>query len=103
MAEMQCPRCRYEFKINIDISIRNKGLSVFRGRMVSLGKLDNVDNLFDFLNITFSRTPEIRRDKLIGRLVNVCRIPREDAIYIIGQFLQEGMLYENGELLIHNV
>ena len=45
MTTIQCPVCKNDFEIELDISIKTKGLTVFRGKMGFLGKLEDVNAL----------------------------------------------------------
>ena len=94
MTTLQCPVCKNEFEIELDISIKTKGLTVFRGRMGFLGKLADVDALLDFIRGSFKESPRLRKAVLIDRLVEVCGIPHSDACHFVEKLKQEGFMYE---------
>ncbi len=95
MAVVQCPVCKKQLEIDIDISMKTKGLVVFRGRVVFLGNLDDIRSLLDFVRDTFRERPRLRKRVLIDRLVQVCGIPYSDACHFIRQLQHEGFMYES--------
>ncbi len=55
MVAIQCPVCKGAFEIEMDISIRTKGMTVFRGQMGFVGKLADVKAVMDFVQQTFEQ------------------------------------------------
>lgn len=94
MTTIQCPMCKNEFEIELDISVKTKGLVVFRGRMDFLGNLQDVNSLLDFIRDTFRESPRIKKQALIKRLVDTCGIPAGDASHFIEKLQLEGYMYE---------
>ena len=94
MVVVQCPVCRKQLEIDIDISMKTKGLVVFRGRVVFLGNLGDVESLLGFIRDTFRDQPRLRKEVLIDRLVGVCGIPYSDACHFVEQLQREGFMYE---------
>jgi hypothetical protein len=99
MMETQCPRCKGEFRTDMDISVRTHGLIVFRGRMICLGRLEDSNALLDFVSNALNQKPTLHKKELICCLVKECGIPEHDATHIVGQLLKEGMLSEGVECL----
>lgn len=97
MTVVQCPVCKKQLEIDIDISMKTKGLVVFRGRVVFLGKLDDINSLLDFVRHTFRDRPRLRKQVLIDRLVEECGIPHSDACHFIHHLQQEGFMHEPAE------
>lgn len=100
MTKILCPVCKNEFEIELDISVRTKGLTVFRGKMAFLGRLTDVNQLMDFIRETFEYSPRIKKQILIDKLEQVCGIPHSDACHFIEKLRDEGFMYEprNDEL-----
>ncbi len=94
MTAIQCPMCKNEFEIELDISVKTKGLTVFRGRMDFLGKLQDVNALLQFIKETFKDSPRLKKQVLINRLVEVCGIPQGDACHFVEKLQEEGYMYE---------
>ena len=102
MANIQCPMCKKHFAIDIDISIKTRGLTVFRGFIGFLGNLKDANALLGFIRETFGNRPSLNKHVLINRLVEECGIPPEDACRFIQKLQQEGFVSgpENGDLIL---
>jgi len=94
MVSIQCPICKGHIGLDLDISMKARGLIVFRGRIVFLGNLKDVGSLLAFIRESFRHCLRIPRHVLIEKLVRVCGIPYSDACHFVEQFQQEGFLYE---------
>ena len=94
MAVVQCPVCKKQLEIDIDISMKTKGLAVFRGRVVFLGNLNDIGSLLDFIRDTFRDRRRLRKQVLIDRLVGVCGIPHSDACHFVEHLQREGFMHE---------
>ena len=101
MTKIQCPVCKNQFTIELDISVRTKGLTVFRGRLDFLGNLEDVYALMDFVREAFKNKPKLHKQVLIDKLVDECGIPHSDACHFVEKLQQEGFIYEpeNEELV----
>ncbi len=102
MTCIQCPVCKNQFAIELDISVKTRGLTVFRGRMDFLGNLEDVNALLDFVRSAFLSSPLLHKQTLIDKLVQKCGIPRRDAHHFVEKLQQEGFIYEqeNDELVL---
>ena len=96
MTNIQCPVCKNEFEIELDISVKTKGLTVFRGRMGFLGKLEDVNALMNFIKEAFGGKKKLKKKVLINKLVDTCGIPDSDAHHFVEHLQQEGFMYEPG-------
>ena len=94
MTSIQCPMCKNEFEIELDISVKTKGLTVFRGKMAFLGTLGDVNDLLGYVQRLFSDRKRLSRCVLIHHLVRDCSIPAEDAHHLVRQLHREGFMYE---------
>lgn len=94
MLDIQCPICKSEYEIELNISIKTKGMTVFRGSMAFLGNLADVNALLDFIRETFKESPTLRKEVLINRLVEACDIPHRDACHFVEKLQEEGFMYE---------
>lgn len=94
MTTIQCPLCKNEFEIELDISIKTKGLIVFRGRMGFLGNLQDVNALLDYIREAFKDKQKLEKQILVDMLANDCGIPHNDACHFIEKLLLEGFMYE---------
>jgi len=94
MSTIQCPVCKNEFDIDLDISITTKGFTVFRGRMAFLGKLRSVDQLFEYIKAIFRSKKRVETEELVQALVADCNIPTLDARYFVDKLKEEGFVYE---------
>ena len=94
MTTIQCPMCKNEFEIELDISVKTKGLTVFRGRMGFLGKLEDVHALMEYIRHAFKGRKKLHRKVLIGKLVCECGIPENDAHHFVDKLQEEGFMYE---------
>ena len=101
MTKIQCPVCKNQFTIELDISVRTKGLTVFRGRLDFLGNLEDVYALMDFIRKAFKDKSRMHKQALIAKLVDECGIPHSDASHFVEKLQQEGFIYEpeNEELV----
>ncbi len=86
--------CKNEFEIELDISVKTKGLTVFRGRMDFLGNLTDVNALLDFIRDSFHDKKQLHKQVLINRLMENCGIPHSDACHFVEKLLLEGFMYE---------
>jgi hypothetical protein len=86
--------CKNEFEIELDISVKTKGLTVFRGRMDFLGNLQDVNALLDFIRDSFRDKQQLHKKVLINRLTETCGIPHSDACHFVEKLLLEGFMYE---------
>ena len=86
--------CKNEFEIELDISVKTKGLTVFRGRMGFLGKLEDVNALMEFIKEAFQGKKRLQKKVLIDRLISECNIPRRDACHFVEKLREEGFIYE---------
>jgi hypothetical protein len=102
MTAIQCPLCKKEFNVDLDISFKTHGLAIFCGRMTCLGNLEDASALLDFLKGTLHQTPKIHKKELISRLVRDCRIPKQDATHLAEQLLRDGTLYESGQCMLND-
>ncbi len=102
MTCIQCPVCKNQFAVELDISVKTRGLTVFRGRMDFLGNLEDVNALLDFVRSAFMSSPRLQKQTLIDKLVQKCGIPRSDAHHFVEKLQQEGFIYEqeNDELVL---
>lgn len=102
MTSIQCPVCKNQFAIELDISVKTRGLTVFRGRLDFLGNLGDVNALLDFIRLAFQSTPRLQKQALVDKLVKSCGIPRSDAHHFVEKLQQEGFIYEqrNDELVL---
>ena len=94
MTTIQCPMCKNEFEIELDISVKTKGLTVFRGRMGFLGKLEDVNALMEFIRESFKGRSRLKKEVLINKLSDECGIPHSDAHHFIDKLREEGFMYE---------
>ena len=102
MTAIQCPLCKKEYNVDLNISVKTHSLAIFCGRMTCLGNLEDASALLDFLKGTLHQTPKIHKNELINRLVKDCRIPKHDATHLVEQLLQNGTLHEDGACLSFN-
>ncbi len=86
--------CKNDFEIELDISVKTKGLVVFRGRMDFLGKLQDINALLDFIKDRFRDSPRLKKQFLINQLVCMCGIPKGDACHFVEKLQEEGYMYE---------
>ena len=86
--------CKNEFEIELDISIKTKGLTVFRGRMGFLGSLEDVNALMQFIKEEFKGKERLRREVLVNKLVSECGIPEGDADHFVEKLREEGFIFE---------
>jgi hypothetical protein len=100
MPKTQCPICKEEFRLEIDMSIKTHGLAVFRGRLICLGKLKDVNELLDYICMVFNDTSRLHKSTLVRSLIQDCGIPELDVYHIVGKLLKEGMICEDNEHLI---
>ena len=91
---IQCPACKEEFEIELDIAVKTKGSTVFRGKMVFLGNTENIYQLLDFVRDNFKGKAKIKRNELIKKLVEECGVPHGDACHFIEKLKEEGLMYE---------
>ena len=101
MTTIQCPICKRQFKIHLDISLRTRGLTVFRGRVSFLGNLEKVSSLLDFIREILRDMPRLQKRVLVDKLVQVCGVPHSDACHFVEKLQQEGFIHQpdNEELM----
>jgi DNA replicative helicase MCM subunit Mcm2 (Cdc46/Mcm family) len=104
MPRIQCPACKQEFEIVMDVAIRTNKSIVFRGKIAFLGKLKDISQLLDFIQSTFKEQKRISKQALIKKLTDECDIPHNDACHFIDKLKKEGFMYEpaNEELSFVN-
>jgi len=86
--------CKNEFEIELDISVKTKGLTVFRGRMGFLGRLEDVNSLMEFIKEAFKGSSRLSKKVLIDKLTEECGIPHSDAHHFVDKLREEGFMYE---------
>ena len=92
MTSVQCPICKNQFGIQLDISVRTRGLIVFRGKLGFLGNLESINSLRHFIRKTFIRSKRLSKQSLIDRLEKECGIPHSDACHFVQTLQQEGFM-----------
>ena len=97
MPKIQCPACKQEFEIEMDIAIRTNISIVFRGRIAFLGRLKDINQLLDFIRSTFKERKRVNKETLVKKLREECGIPHDDACHFIERLKQEGFVYEPKE------
>ena len=93
-ATLNCPHCRQDFEIEMDISIRAKGSAVFRGRMLFLGNAENTYHLIEYIREHFKKYPKIQKEAVMKKLVEEGGIKPSDADHLINKLKREGFMYE---------
>lgn len=88
--------------MELEINVHAKGLTVFRGRVGFLGRLEDMHALLDCIRETFqtdaSRNPgKLEKKVLIDKLTQVHGIPHSDACHFIDTLQQEGFIYAHGD------